>query len=67
MINSNPVLPASHVQNQVEVFFKETVVDGPSGKIKYDAGHAEFKVRGSPHVQLEKSMMLLLIKLFMHF
>lgn len=66
MINSNPVLPASHVQNQVEVFFKETV-DGPSRKIKYHAGHAEFQARGSPHVQLEKSMLLLLIKLFMHF
>ena len=43
ILNSNPVLVAQHFQYQVEVFFKETVLDGQLGKTK-------FQVRGSPHI-----------------
>ena len=50
LLNSNPVLVARHFQYRVEFFFKEIVVDGPSGKTKYYAICAEFQVRGSPHV-----------------
>ena len=37
LLNSNTVLVASHFQHWVEVFFKEIVVEGPMGKIKYHA------------------------------
>lgn len=50
LLNSNPVLLARHFQYRVEVFFKEIIVDGPLGKVKYHAIRAEFQVRGSPHI-----------------
>ena len=50
LLNDNPVLFVRHFQYQVEVFFKEIVVDGPLGKTKYYAIRVEFQVRGSPHV-----------------
>lgn len=50
LLNSNPVLLARHFQYRVEVFFKEIVVDGPLGKVKYHAIRVEFQCRGSPHV-----------------
>ena len=31
LLNSNPVLVATHFQHRAEVFFKEIVVDGPLG------------------------------------
>ena len=34
----------------MEVFFKEILVDGPLGKIKYYVIRFEFQVRGSPHI-----------------
>ena len=46
----NPVLEARHFLYRVEVFFKETLVDGPLGKIKYYVIRFEFQVRGSPHI-----------------
>ena len=42
LLNSNPVLVAGHFQYQVEVFFKEIVVDGSLRKTKYYATHIEF-------------------------
>lgn len=50
LLNSNPVLLARHFQYRVEVFFKEIIVDGPLGKVKYHAIRVEFQFRGSPHV-----------------
>ena len=35
ILYSNPVLLARHFQYRVEVFFKEIVLDGPLGKVKY--------------------------------
>ena len=32
------------------MFFKETVLDGPLGKVKYYLIRVEFQFRGSPHV-----------------
>ena len=34
----------------MEVFFKEIIVNGPLGKVKYYAIRVEFQVRGSPHI-----------------
>ena len=50
LLNSNPVLVARYFQYQVEVFFKEVVVDGPLRKIKFHAICVEFQVRGSPYM-----------------
>ena len=50
ILNSNPVLLARHFQYRVENFFKEIVLNGELGKIKYYAIRVEFQVRGSPHV-----------------
>ena len=50
ILNSNPVLLARHFQYRVEVFFKEIVLDGPLGKVKYYVIRVEFQFRGSPHV-----------------
>ena len=41
---------ARHFQCKVEVFFKETILDGPLGKTKYYAIRIEFQERGSPHL-----------------
>ena len=41
---------ARHFHYKVEVFFKETILDGPLGKTKYYAIRIEFQERGSPHV-----------------
>ncbi|XP_057310099.1 uncharacterized protein LOC130648095 [Hydractinia symbiolongicarpus] len=49
-LNLNPVLLARHFQYRVELFFKEIVVDGPLGKVKYCAIRVEFQIRGSPHI-----------------
>ena len=43
-LNSNPVLLARHFQYRVEVF-KEIIVNGPLGKVKYYAIRVEFQVR----------------------
>ena len=32
------------------MFFKEIVVDGPFGKVKYYAIRVEFQILGSPHI-----------------
>ena len=45
-LNSNPVLLARHFQYRVEVFFKEIIVNGLLGKVKYYAIRVEFQVRG---------------------
>ena len=50
ILNSNPVLLMRHFQYRVETFFKEIVIDGPLGKVKYYAIRVEFQVRGSPHI-----------------
>ena len=50
ILNSNPVLLARHFQYRVETFFKEIIVDGSLGKVKYYAIRVEFQVRGSPHI-----------------
>ncbi|XP_057316777.1 uncharacterized protein LOC130657796 [Hydractinia symbiolongicarpus] len=49
-LNLNPVLLARHFQYRVELFFKEIVVNGPLGKVKYCAIRVEFQIRGSPHI-----------------
>ena len=49
-LNSNPVLLARHFKYRVEVFFKEIIVNGTLGKVKYYAIRVEFQVRGSPHI-----------------
>ena len=46
----NAVLLARHFQYRVEVFFKEIIVNGPLGKVKYYAIRVEFQVRGSPRI-----------------
>ena len=50
ILNNNPVLLARHFQYRVEVFFKEIIIDGPLGKVKYYAIRVEFQFRGSPHI-----------------
>ena len=50
LLNMNPVLVVRHFQYRVEVLFKEILVDGPLGKIKYYVIRFEFQVRGSPHI-----------------
>ena len=40
-LNSNHVLLARHFQYRVEVFFKEIIVNGPLGKVKYYAIRVE--------------------------
>lgn len=52
ILNMNPVLVARNFQYRVEVFFKEIVLDGPLGKVKYHVIRVEFQVRGSPHVHV---------------
>ena len=37
-------------QYNVQVFFKEIIIDGPLGKTKYYVIRIEFPERGSPHV-----------------
>ena len=49
LLNSNPVLLARHFQYRVEVFYKEIVINGPLGKLKYHVIRIEFQFRGSPH------------------
>ena len=49
-LNSNHVLLGRHFQHRVDVFFKEIIVNGPLGKVKYYAIRVEFQVRGSPHI-----------------
>ena len=46
LLNDNPVLVAKHFQYKVQVFFKEIVLDGPLGKIKYYPLRIEFQERG---------------------
>ena len=50
LLNDNPVLVARHFQYKVQVSFKEIVLDGPLGKIKYYPLRIEFQERGSCHV-----------------
>ena len=50
ILYSDPVLLARHFQYRVEVIFKEIVLDGPIGKVKYYVIRVEFQFRGSPHV-----------------
>ena len=50
LLNDNPVLVARHFQYKVQVFFKETVLDGPLEKTKYYALRIEFQEKGSPDV-----------------
>ena len=50
ILNENPVLLARQFQYRVEIFFKEIIVDGPLGKVKYYAIRVEFQLRGSPHI-----------------
>ena len=49
LLNSNPVLLARHFQYRVETFYKEIVMNGPLGKLKYHVIRIEFQFRGSPH------------------
>ena len=51
-LNMNPVFVARHFQYRVEAFFKEIVLDGSLGKVKYHVIRVEFQVRGSPHVHI---------------
>ena len=51
-LNMNPVFVACHFQYRLEVFFKEIVLNGPLGKVKYHVIRVEFQVRGSPHVHI---------------
>ena len=48
LLNSNPVLLARHFQYRVEVFYKEIVINGPLGKVKFHVIRIEFQFRGSP-------------------
>ena len=45
LLNNNPVLVARHFQYKPEVFFKEIILDGLSGKSKYHAIRIEFQER----------------------
>ena len=49
ILNENQVLLARQFQYR-EIFFKEIIVDGPLGKVKYYAIRVEFQLRGSPHI-----------------
>ncbi|XP_066911767.1 uncharacterized protein [Clytia hemisphaerica] len=49
LLNSNPVLLVRHFQYRVEVFYKEIVINGPLGKVKFHVIRIEFQFRGSPH------------------
>ena len=50
LLNNIPVLVARHFQYQVEVFFKEIIVDGPLGKVIYHAIRVEFQVHDSSYI-----------------
>ena len=50
LLNNNTVFVAGHFQYKVEVFFKETILDGPLGKTKHYAIRIEFQEKASPHV-----------------
>lgn len=50
LLNSNPVLVATHFQYRVESFFKGMILDGPLDKTQYYAIRVEFQVRGNPHI-----------------
>ena len=50
LLNKNPVIIAKHFQYRVETFFKEVIVAGALGKVKYHVIRVEFQVRGSPHI-----------------
>ena len=63
ILNSNQVLLARHFQYRVEVFFKEIIVDGPLGKVKYYA--IKFQFRGSPHIHSFLWVMYIYIYVFM--
>ena len=51
-LNKNPVFVARHFQYRVETFFKEIILNGPLGNVKYHVIRVEFQVRGSPHVHV---------------
>ena len=51
-LNMNPVFTARHFQYRFECFFKEIILNGPLGKVKYHVIRVEFQVRGSPHVHV---------------
>ena len=51
-LNMNPVFVARHFQYRVETFFKEILLNGSLGKVKYHVIRVEFQVRGSPHVHV---------------
>ena len=44
LLNSNPVLVARHFQYRVECFFRQIVMDRPSGKTKYYVVHFIYTV-----------------------
>ena len=50
LLNNNPVLVARHFPYKIETFFKEIILDGLLGKMKYYAIRIEFQERGSLHV-----------------
>ena len=50
LLNTNTVFVAGHFQYKVEVFLKETILDGSLGKIKHYAIRIEFREKASPHV-----------------
>ena len=50
LLNDNPVLVSRHFQYKGEVFFKETILDGTSGKTKYYSVRIEFQEKSNPHV-----------------
>ena len=50
MLNSNPVLLASHFKYRVEVFCQEIIIDGPLVKVKHHVIRVKFQFRGSPQV-----------------
>ena len=50
LLSSNPVSVARHFQYEVEVFFKEIVLDGTLGKIKSYAIRNEFQERCSSFI-----------------
>ena len=49
LMNSNPVLVATHIQYHAEVYLKKTAIVGSLGK-KYHAVSIEFEIRGSSHI-----------------
>ena len=50
LLKNNPVLVARRFQYRVEEFFKNIIMDGPLGKMKYYIICTEFQVCVSPHV-----------------